>query len=225
LARLPARPWRGAPRLGPHNRRARLPVHRRDAHAASLRIELVVRAIGPEHQQDIAVEHRVVARRKADQHGQMGAGAAGAAQQRDATVAVPQRRKPVQIALLRDHDRPCREQPAQFRRRSATSPGIAARLALGLSRDSMTVSARQCRQPRLSAAPCRCCSGDRSNRRGVISEITRQFPRAPVRRRHITAARGDRAAGAVAVMIPDPIGQVAIDRLVTTLRRFGVMSR
>jgi hypothetical protein len=40
-----------------------------DAHTPSLRIELAVRKIGPEHQQDVAVEHRVVARREADQPG------------------------------------------------------------------------------------------------------------------------------------------------------------
>jgi hypothetical protein len=40
-----------------------------DADTASLRIELAVGKIGPEHQQDIAVEHRVVAGREADQSG------------------------------------------------------------------------------------------------------------------------------------------------------------
>jgi len=40
-----------------------------DADTAALRVKLAVRKIGPEHQQDIAVEHRIVARREADQPG------------------------------------------------------------------------------------------------------------------------------------------------------------
>ena len=40
-----------------------------DARAAALRIELPIRKISPEHQQDVAVEHRVVARRESDQPG------------------------------------------------------------------------------------------------------------------------------------------------------------
>ena len=40
-----------------------------DADTSSLRIELPIRKIGPEHQQDIAVEHCVVAGREADQPG------------------------------------------------------------------------------------------------------------------------------------------------------------
>src|SRR3954467_7796541 len=40
-----------------------------DAHGAALRVELAVRKIGPKHQHDIAIEHRVVAGRKADQPG------------------------------------------------------------------------------------------------------------------------------------------------------------
>ena len=41
----------------------------RDADARSLRIELPIGKVGPEHQQDVAVEHRVIAGRKADQPG------------------------------------------------------------------------------------------------------------------------------------------------------------
>ena len=41
----------------------------RDADAAPSRIELPIGEIGPEHQQDVAVEHRVIAGREADQPG------------------------------------------------------------------------------------------------------------------------------------------------------------
>ena len=37
--------------------------------AATLRIELPVGEVGPQHEQDIAIEHGVVARREADQSG------------------------------------------------------------------------------------------------------------------------------------------------------------
>ena len=38
-----------------------------DASPTAARIELAVGKIGPEHEQDVAVEHRVIARREADQ--------------------------------------------------------------------------------------------------------------------------------------------------------------
>ena len=41
----------------------------RDADTAPSRIELAIGEVGPEHQQDVAVEHRVVAGREADQPG------------------------------------------------------------------------------------------------------------------------------------------------------------
>ena len=41
----------------------------RNARAAALRIELPIREVGAEHQQDVAVAHRVVAGREADQPG------------------------------------------------------------------------------------------------------------------------------------------------------------
>src|SRR5262249_12323638 len=96
-----------------------------NADAASLRIELAIRKVGPEHEQDIAIEHPIVAGREADQPGHadivgvvpldiflaaqsmhhrrfealaecqklvMRAGTARATQNRDAAVAVQQRR-------------------------------------------------------------------------------------------------------------------------------------
>jgi hypothetical protein len=44
-------------------------VHLRDANAVSLRVELTIREVGPEHQQDAAVEHGVVAGGEADESG------------------------------------------------------------------------------------------------------------------------------------------------------------
>ena len=48
--------------FGPH-------VHLCDAYSRAARIELAIRKIGAEHQEHVAIEHRVVARREADQPG------------------------------------------------------------------------------------------------------------------------------------------------------------
>src|SRR5262249_17027599 len=45
------------------------------------------------------------------------------------------------------------------------------------------------------------------------------FPRVAIRRCNVAAGGGDRAAGAVAVVMPDPVGQLAVDRLVAAYRR------
>src|SRR5262249_44936560 len=45
------------------------PVNLGDPHAAAPRLELPIRKIGAEHEQNVAIEHGVVARRKADQPG------------------------------------------------------------------------------------------------------------------------------------------------------------
>src|SRR5258707_9370157 len=63
VANYPEIDWRAAADLfGSH-------IHLRDAYPRTARIELAIRKIGTEHQEDVAIEYGVVARGEADQPG------------------------------------------------------------------------------------------------------------------------------------------------------------